>query len=239
MQPNFLTIRALIFFWVMPPLLWVFSAFCIAAFALLILPFDTDVMAFVWRRMPHIMLITQVLLLMWVMFMHKKQGYPVIKTGILDLTQRLRRKQAVYGFSLGILLSLIFILIVNPAVQYFQAQGWDYMPPGNVYEAMGTDGIILFLSTVVMAPLIEENVFRGLPLQSLMAKQNMLIAIIWSSIAFAAFHWTGGFWFMLMQGVIVGIPFAVIALRRGNIYMVLIAHFVMNISLFLFALSEY
>jgi hypothetical protein len=54
-------------------------------------------------------------------------------------------------------------------------------------------------------------------------------AIIISSIFFGLLHWSGGFWYILTTGIIVGVPFALLRNKRGNILAPFGAHLALNL----------
>ena len=53
-------------------------------------------------------------------------------------------------------------------------------------------------------------------------------------IMFGLLHWVGGLWYMLMTGILVGLPFALIAVKRKNILWVFIAHLTLNLIEFIY-----
>jgi membrane protease YdiL (CAAX protease family) len=67
-------------------------------------------------------------------------------------------------------------------------------------EAIGPgDRVLVVLGAVILAPLSEEIVFRGVLLRALLARTSRRAAIVWSSVAFAALH-------LLDPNAIVAVP---------------------------------
>ncbi len=85
--------------------------------------------------------------------------------------------------------------------------------------------ISLLVSSVVMAPLFEELVFRGLILNALQQKTNGLIAIILSSLLFAAIHWS---WPEFLSLFVIGMIYALMTLKSNSIVPALLAHITHN-----------
>jgi membrane protease YdiL (CAAX protease family) len=85
------------------------------------------------------------------------------------------------------------------------------------------------IADVLLAPFVEENIYRGYGLLKLLPRLGATGAILLSSLFFGLLHWSGGFWYMVITTVIVGIPFAVLRQRRGNILVPFGAHFALNL----------
>ncbi len=98
----------------------------------------------------------------------------------------------------------------------------NYDPVGNLLDS--TPLPILLLLTVVLAPIMEELIFRKLLLDRL-SVYGAKFAIIVSAVAFGLFH---GNLDQLFYAVLVGIVLGFVAIKSGNwLYSVLI-HAVMN-----------
>jgi membrane protease YdiL (CAAX protease family) len=82
---------------------------------------------------------------------------------------------------------------------------------------------IAFLKHVVLGPLLEEIVYRGLFLQLARRYLRTAVAVALSSIAFGATHFPGGLPLMLLAGTM-GVVLASIALRSGSLYASFLAH---------------
>ena len=66
--------------------------------------------------------------------------------------------------------------------------GQQETAPVALASATSTDGILLFALTAVVAPIVEELVFRGMLFRTWEAEWGRLKAIIATSIVFAAYH---------------------------------------------------
>lgn len=53
---------------------------------------------------------------------------------------------------------------------------------------MANDGIYSVISIIIIAPLTEEIIFRGIILEGFLSRYSSVKAVIWSSIIFAVFH---------------------------------------------------
>lgn len=94
------------------------------------------------------------------------------------------------------------------------------------FEELPSPPIILILGTIVVAPIYEEIVFRGIILKGMAKKINPTIAILVSAFLFSLVHMN------IPKGInafLLGIVIGVIYLRRGSIYLSIFAHFINNI----------
>lgn len=84
--------------------------------------------------------------------------------------------------------------------------------------------VLLFLYVCILAPLFEECIFRGVVLKSL-SKINTTFAIIVSAILFGLYHLN---LFQTVNAFLVGLVFALIAVKSGSVIPSIVAHIVMN-----------
>lgn len=94
------------------------------------------------------------------------------------------------------------------------------------FEEIPSPPIILILGTIVVAPIYEEIVFRGIILKGMAKKINPTIAIVVSAFLFSLVHMN------IPKGInafLLGIVVGVIYLRRGSIYLSIFAHLINNI----------
>lgn len=95
----------------------------------------------------------------------------------------------------------------------------------QAFEELAVSPIILILSVVVVAPIYEEIIFRGILLKGMTKKINPTIALVISALFFALVHMN------IPQGVnafLLGLVIGFIYLRTGSIYLSIFAHFVNN-----------
>lgn len=101
------------------------------------------------------------------------------------------RPDDLWGFAIGaglqIALSLLITLVISVLF------GVEEIPEQEVAEVAGealaaVDRFLVVLGAVILAPLVEETVFRGILLRSLARRLTRRAAIGWSAAAFAALH---------------------------------------------------
>lgn len=94
--------------------------------------------------------------------------------------------------------------------------------------------VFLFTFTVILAPIVEEIVFRGILLRRISFKLGIRKGIILSSIVFAILHPGLGHIFSFIAGVI----FSLIYLKYNNILISTITHMCYNFLYFIVTVSS-
>ncbi|MBU3111613.1 CPBP family intramembrane glutamic endopeptidase [Clostridium lacusfryxellense] len=95
----------------------------------------------------------------------------------------------------------------------------------QAFNEMAISPIIMILSAVIIAPIYEEVIFRGIMLKGMARKMNPILAIIISALFFAILHMN------IPQGInafLLGIVIGSIYLNTGSIYLSIFAHFINN-----------
>lgn len=111
--------------------------------------------------------------------------------------------------------------------------GHYFTPPSGIestLEQIIRGGLLsnslLFFSVIVLAPLGEEYLFRGVLLSGLSSKVSTFSAISLSSVVFMSFHLLEyyGYWFALVAILILGVLLAIIRLRSRSMLAPIICH---------------
>ncbi len=82
-------------------------------------------------------------------------------------------------------------------------------------------------------PFVEESLYRGYAFGRLQERYGVPLAVIISCTFFGLLHWAGGFWYILLTGVVAGGLFAALRLWRGTLIAPFAAHLALNILEFL------
>lgn len=143
-------------------------------------------------------------------------------------------KEAFIGIFVGVLLGLLYIYVLSPLLATVQRVVGDYVPPEEILSSLGSSALPFFIANVLLAPIVEENIFRGYALTQLGKRFSAPAAFIISCVVFGLFHWAGGFWYIVLTGVVVGGAFAALFVWRRNIVSAFTAHLALNIVEFLF-----
>ena len=137
-------------------------------------------------------------------------------------------RELLIGAIPGIVLALLYVYILTPILTALQ-QIWDYVPAGDLLTTLGASLIPFAIADVLLAPFVEESIYRGFGLTRLLRKFSQPVAIAFSMFFFGILHWTGGFWYILLTGIVAGGLFAWLRLSRKNIIAPFAAHLALNI----------
>jgi len=137
-------------------------------------------------------------------------------------------REILIGAVPGALIALLYFFVLSPVLVSLQ-KIWDYVPAGSVLTALGASLIPFAIADVLFAPFVEESIYRGYGLTQLVGKFSQPAAIVLSVFFFGILHWTGGFWYIVLVGLVAGVPFAYLRIARKNIIAPFAAHLMLNI----------
>ena len=135
--------------------------------------------------------------------------------------------------STDILKQVILLIILNVFISY----GFLYLsdtilntvPSLNFLSAMGSaSNSIMALSlaaTIIVSPVAEELIFRGVFLNRLMLVVSPIFAVLVSSLLFASLHSYGS----IISAFIFALCMAILYLKTDNIMVPIFAHFLNNL----------
>ena len=168
------------------------------------------------------------LVCIWVFF--KKRRRQVLEEISLFIPERETRKLLLVG-AMGISLSLALsaLLTLLPHVSWI----WGDYTSFTSSKFYGYDRLLTVLTNVIMAPVMEEVVFRGFMIKRLLPEFSRRRAVLISTGFFALCH-IYPIWILYAFGM--GMMLAWIALRENNIFYSIIFHVGFNLSAFLISL---
>ncbi len=182
---------------------------------------------------PYILLTVQLLLLITQFAVFRRQRLSLRDIGWQAGAGREAWKEILLGTAFGAPLGILYIYVLSPLMTAAQTVFGDYIPAGELLPSLGTAIIPFFLANVILAPFVEENIYRGFALTRLTPRFGTVGAVAISCIFFGLLHWSGGFWYMLLTGLVAGGLFAGLFIKRKNILAPFGAHLALNIVEFL------
>lgn len=195
---------------------------------------EADIPTKITENIPTLILIVQVLLLLILYLTSKQENFNIFKNAWSVSDKSQLNKNILYGIITGIILSILYLVVLAPLQIFLQINVGDFIPAGETMSKLGTQTIPFFIANVIFAPFVEESLYRNYTLTRFLEKYTFQKAIILNSLFFGLLHWTGGFWYILMTGLFIGIPFAVITAKTKNIIWVFAAHFTLNLIEFIY-----
>ena len=177
---------------------------------------------------PYQLVALQIWLLLILMKSMKREGLSWKDIGWkLQDGQQLWR-EILIGAVPGVVIALLYFFVLSPVLVSLQ-KIWDYVPAGSVLTALGASLIPFAIADVLFAPFVEESIYRGYGLTQLLGKFSQPAAVALSVFFFGILHWTGGFWYIVLVGLVAGVPFAYLRISRKNIITPFAAHLALNI----------
>ncbi|MBU3176875.1 CPBP family intramembrane metalloprotease [Clostridium estertheticum] len=134
----------------------------------------------------------------------------------------LNRKNFVYAT----LMIISFRLIFDNSLIFWVS---GISTPSFINEAvdeLAVSPIISIISVIIVAPIYEEIIFRGILLKGMSKKTNPAVAIVVSALLFAVVHMN------IPQGInafLLGLVLGFIYLNKKSIYLSIFAHFINNV----------
>ena len=139
------------------------------------------------------------------------------------------------GILVGSILATSYILWIGPALEVLQRSVGDYVPAGSVLPAISGSIGVFFIANVILAPWVEETLYRGYAIPLLATHFGVAGAVAISCLLFGLLHWTGGIWYILLTGAVVGGTFAGLFLWRDGVLTPFVAHLTLNLIEFFYA----
>lgn len=193
---------------------------------------EAEIPSKITENTPMLILMVQVLLLATLLYTAPKDGFNVFKNGWA--TDKTKLPTDIFGGIItGTVLAALYIYVFSPIQSYLQHTLGDYVPAGETMTALGQQTLPFFIANVLFAPFVEESLYRNYALTRFLEKYSARKSVIITTIMFGLLHWVGGFWYVLMTGLLVGLPFAMIAIKRKNIIWVFVAHLTLNLLEFM------
>ena len=177
---------------------------------------------------PYQLVILQIWLLFIVMKSMKRDGLTWKDIGWKLADGQQLWREVLIGAIPGVAIALLYFYVLTPILTSLQ-KIWDYIPAGAVLTTLGSAIIPFAIADVLFAPFVEESIYRGYGLTRLLGKFSQPAAIALSIFFFGILHWTGGFWYVLLVGIVAGGPFAWLRMSRKNIIAPFAAHLALNL----------
>ena len=154
-----------------------------------------------------------------------------------DFGLRLRVRDA-WGLVAGVGLQIVALVIIALTITL---TGTEIAPRQNVLdlaeESAGLTIVLAFVGSVILAPLVEEVLYRGMLLPRALRSMSRHVAVIFSGVVFALVHLVTDTDTLLLQPglAVVGIVLGYAALRSRDLSLPLFLHAGFNLTAFVAA----
>lgn len=185
------------------------------------------------RSAPYVLLIVQVLMLMVIFGVMRAEGLAFRDVGWRLFAGQKVWREALIGVLVGSPLGFLYIFVLSPLLATVQRVVGDYVPPEQILPTLESAVIPFFVANVVLAPFVEETVYRGYAIPRLSRRFGVSGAVLISCSFFGLLHWTGGLWYVVLTGVVAGGVLASLFVWRCGIVAAYAAHLALNLVEFL------
>jgi membrane protease YdiL (CAAX protease family) len=187
----------------------------------------------VTANVPYLLLIVQAALLVLLLWALRRDSLTWAKIGWKPADGQTAWREFVIGAIPGAALGFLYIFGLAPLMTAAQRAFGDYVPAGELLPTLSSAILPFFIANVLFAPFVEEGMYRGYALTRLLGRFSQPVAIVISCVFFGLLHWSGGFWYILLTGVVAGGLFAGLFTWRKNIVAPFAAHLLLNLLEFL------
>jgi uncharacterized protein len=197
---------------------------------------EADTASEITNITPTIILAVQILILSVLLLTTKKDKFNIFTKGWSTHSKVM--VDIFGGLLTGSIIAVLYIWLFSPFQTYLQTTIGDYVPPGETMLVLGKQAVPFFIANVLLAPFVEESLYRNYALTRFLENHGKAKSIILTATMFGLLHWLGGFWYILMTALFIGLPFAIIAITRKNIIWVFVAHLTLNLIEFIYIMSH-
>lgn len=218
-----------------PPLIFLLVIVAASVYFGATLGADPDAIAAATQTaMPSLLVVVQVSLAGLVFWALRAEGLSWRDLGWrLPAGQTLARELALGG-GLGAALGIAYVFGLAPLMALLQRTLGDYVPPDQLLPTLGSALPPFFVANVLLAPLVEEALYRGYALPRLAGRFGPRLGLMLACVFFGLLHWTGGFWYIVLTGVVAGGLLGGLFTWRRTLLAPLAAHLALNIVEFVF-----
>ncbi len=139
----------------------------------------------------------------------------------------------VWGIAVGFGLQVLAALVIGPLVQLLAPEDAPQQSIVEIGEDIsgGFESLVFLFLVVILAPLVEEVIFRGMLLSRLRRSIGPWPAILVSAALFSLIHLTDPDAILAVPSLfVVGVALGWVALRRGDLSLAIYVHAGVNLT---------
>lgn len=137
------------------------------------------------------------------------------------------RQSPAYIYALALILTLLAIVVIDPLTELIP------MPESvrDMFERMFSKTVPAFFTAVILAPVLEELIFRGIVLEGFLKNYSPFKAIIWANVLFGLAHLNP---WQFIGAFLMGILISWIYYKTHNLILPIAMHLLNNLISYLF-----
>jgi membrane protease YdiL (CAAX protease family) len=173
------------------------------------------------------LIVLPLLILVLLFFAWALRGTHGLKNNFSKILEKENRREIFYIFLINIFFAFIFVAIISNLDIFLNFVYPENMPAPDLLPEVMEPSSLLFdiVSSIMIAPVLEELVFRGVLFNRLKIRIGIIPAMLLSSGIFAIGHEFGG----IISAFVFGICMCIIYLKTDNILMTMSIHFLNNL----------
>lgn len=192
--------------------------------------------ALLYSQFLHFLVFGSVILALWavpkLIFSKHKLGKSLEfkKTG-LGLTGWLKWREvglAISGFVLAFVLRIVMLLSVKELIPGFDIEQKQDLGFSFSWQNSRLELMAVFFTLVVLAPVVEELIFRGFMYDKIRARSGFVMTALLVSVLFGLAHFTGGGWVAVVVTFSLSLVMCLTREVSGSIYPAMIIHSINN-----------
>ncbi|MCF8335157.1 MAG: CPBP family intramembrane metalloprotease [Bacteroidales bacterium] len=126
-----------------------------------------------------------------------------------------------------LILSLLVIIVIDPLTNLFPVPEQFH----DLFETMFSKTIPAFITVVIVAPVLEELIFRGIIQEGFLKNYSPLKAIIWTNLLFGFAHLNP---WQFIGAFFMGVFISWVYYKTRNLALPVFIHFINNLGSYLF-----
>lgn len=149
-----------------------------------------------------------------------------VKTDLMNVFSKIHLKYILIIVFTNIFFSYGMLYLANDLIDYFPI--FNFLVEFSIPSMSITGSLPLvgaFISTVIISPICEELIFRGVFMNRLRLITPVIFSLLASSLLFGALHSFGS----IISAFVFGICMAILYLKTDNICVPILAHFLNNL----------
>lgn len=196
-----------------------------------------NIAARVMALAPHMLIAAELIILAALIATLRAEGLRWTDIGWRFAQGRSATRDVGLGIAVGGALGVLYAFVLSPVLAFVQRALGDYVPPGEILPTVSSAIRIFFVANVLLAPFVEESLYRGYAIVRLSEQMSRTRAAVVSCVFFGLLHWAGGLWYIVLTGSVAGGVLVAMRLWRGSLIAPFTVHLTLNAVEFVLAWS--
>ena len=126
-----------------------------------------------------------------------------------------------------LILTVLIIIVIDPITNLFPVPEEFH----ELFETMFSKTLPAFVTAVILAPVLEELIFRGIVLEGFLRNYSPIKAILWTNLLFGLAHMNP---WQFLGAFLMGIFISWVYYKTRNLALPVFIHFINNLASYMF-----